>query len=279
VARGRIADEADPAELFANVLRALRNRAGLSQVDLAEKVYCSASLLSGIETGVKRAQMETVKRLDEALDAGGALIHVWATTAAGTYPSWFAQVAELEAQAVKIHEWEMRFIPGLLQTADYARAMMRSHRPRTPRSGDDDESIERDVTTRIDRQAILTRDDPPRVWFVIDEFVLHRLFGGAAVMAKQLEHLESMAEFNNVIIQILPPDATGHPGAEGPLKIIEFPDAPAVGYTEGRWSGRVIETRTMFDLAMSHFDLIRAAALPPGKSIERISEIRSSKYG
>ncbi len=271
--------ETDPISVFGNVLRALRERARLSQKQLADMVYCSASMISGIETGAKRAKLDLVQRIDKALNAGGALIHVWPITAEGTYPSWFAQIAELEAEAIKIHEWEMRYIPGLLQTADYARAVMCSNRPRPTKSGDDDESIERDVTTRIERQQILSHEDPPRAWFIIEESVLYRLMGSAAVMAKQLEHLESAAELNNVIVQVLPLDATGHSGGEGPLKIIEFSDAPSIGYTEGRWSGRIIESRDEFALAMSHFDLIRASALPPAKSVERISEIRSNKYG
>jgi transcriptional regulator with XRE-family HTH domain len=271
--------ETDPISVFGNVLRALRERAKLSQKQLADMVYCSASMISAVETGTKRAKIDMVQRIDEALNAGGALVHVWPITAEGTYPSWFAQVAELEAEATKIHEWEMRYIPGLLQTADYARAVMRSNRPRPPKSGDDDESIERDVATRIDRQDRLTCEDPPRAWFIVEESVLYRVFDGPAVMGKQLEYLASMAELNNVIIQILSLDATGHSGSEGPLKIIEFSDAPAIGYTEGRWSGRIIESRDEFALAMSHFDLIRASALPPAKSIERIAEIRSSRYG
>jgi transcriptional regulator with XRE-family HTH domain len=271
--------ETDPISVFGNVLKALRERAKFSQKQLGDMVYCSASLISAIETGTKRAKLDLVQRLDKALNAGGALIHVWPITTEGTYPSWFAQVPELEAEATKIHEWEMRYIPGLLQTADYARAVMRSNRPRPAKSGDDDESIERDVTTRIERQEILTRDDPPRAWFIIEESVFYRVLGGRAIMAKQLEHLESMSELNNVIIQMLPLDASGHSGSEGPLKIIEFSDAPPIGYTEGRWSGRIIESRDEFALAMSHFDLIRASALPPDKSIKRISEIRSSKYG
>jgi len=279
VETGGKAVETDPVLVFGKVLKALRERAGMSQKQLADMVNYSGSFISAIENGTKPAKFSLVQRLDQVLSAGGALIAVWPITTVGAYPSWFAQVAELEAEATKIHEWEMRYIPGLLQTADYAREVMCANRPRPAKSGDDDESIECDVATRIERQDILTRDDPPRVWFILEESVLYRLFGSPAVMAKQLEHLESVAELNNVIIQILPLDATGHSGAEGPLKIIEFSDSPSLGYTEGRWSGRIIETKEEFALAMSHFDLIRASALPPKRSLERIAEVRSSRYG
>jgi transcriptional regulator with XRE-family HTH domain len=269
--------ETDPILVFGKLLKALRERAGMSQKQLADMVNYSASLISAIENGTKPAKSDLVKRLDHALNAGGALLAVWPITTVGTYSAWFARIAELEVQAVKIHEWELRYIPGLLQTPDYARELMRSDRPRY-NLGDDDDSIEHDVKGRMDRQEILTCDNPPRAWFVIDESVLHRLIGSSAIMAKQLEHLEIMAEMTNIIVQILPFPARSHSGGAGPLKILEFPDAPTVGYTEGRWSGRVIETYDEVAIAMSHFDLIRASALPPEESIEFIAEFRSKKY-
>jgi Domain of unknown function (DUF5753) len=101
---------------------------------------------------------------------------VWPITTSGSYPSWFAYVAELEKEAVKIHEWELRIIPGLLQTPDYARALMRAVRPR-----DSDEKIEADVTARTDRQEIFARDNPPMAWFVLCESILCRPFGGESL--------------------------------------------------------------------------------------------------
>ena len=97
-------------------------------------------------------------------------------------------------------------------------------------------------------------------------------------MAKQLEHLESMAEMTHIIVQVLPFTVRSHSGGAGPLKILEFSDAPTVGYTEGRWSGRVIEAYDEVGVATSHFDLIRASALPPEESVKFIAEFRSRKY-
>ena len=269
--------ETDPILVFGKLLKALRERAGMSQKQVADTVHYSASFISAIENGTKPAKLDLVRRLDQALDAGGALVAVWPITTVGTYPSWFARIAELEAEAVKIHEWELRYIPGLLQTAEYARELMRSDRPRY-NVGDDEDSIERDVVARIERQEILARENPPRAWFVIDESVLHRLIGSSAVMAKQLEHLEAMAEMTHIIVQILPFSVRSHSGGTGPLKILEFSNAPTVGYTEGRGSGRVIEAYDEVGVATSHFDLIRASALPPEESVKFIAEFRSRKY-
>jgi transcriptional regulator with XRE-family HTH domain len=278
VETGGITVETDPILVFGKLLKALRERAGMSQKQLADIVNYSASLISAVETGTKPAKSDLVRRLDQALNAGGALLTVWPITTVGTYSSWFARVAELEVDAVKIHEWELRYVPGLLQTADYARELMRADRPRY-NLGDDDDSIDHDVEARMDRQKTLASDNPPRAWFVIDESVLHRLIGSSAVMAKQLEHLETMAEMTNIIIQILPYSVKSHSGGAGPLKILEFSDAPTMGYTEGRWSGRVIESYDEVAIATSHFDLIRASALPPQESVKFIAEFRSSKYG
>ena len=270
--------ETDPVLVFGKLLKALRERAGMSQKQLADTVHYSASFISAIENGTKPAKSDLVRRLDQALNAGGALLAVWPITTVGTYSSWFARIAELEAEAVKIHEWELRYVPGLLQTAEYTRELMRADRPRY-NLGDDEDSIERGVASRMERQEILARENPPRAWFVIDESVLHRLIGSVAVMAKQLEHLETVAEMTHIIVQILPFSVKSHAGGAGPLKILEFPDAPTVGYTEGRGSGRVIEAYDEVGVAMSHFDLIRASALPPEESVKFIAEFRSKNYG
>lgn len=236
-------------------------------------MYCSPSLISAIETGTKPAKLDLVERLDGELSASGALIAVWPITTTGNYPSWFARVAELEREAFKIHEWELRIIPGLLQTPDYARSIMRAVRPR-----DDDEKIERDVTTRITRQEIFASDDAPMTWFVLDESILHRPFGGSRIMRDQLTHIEKVAQTTNVVVQVMPFSATRHPGMEGPLRILEFRDSQPIWYTEGWYSGRVAETREEVSTAMTCFDLIRASALAPDESLEAIATVRGSKY-
>jgi transcriptional regulator with XRE-family HTH domain len=273
VETGGLAVETDPILVFGKLLKALRENAGLSQKQLADVVHYSASLISAIETGTKPAKYDLVKRLDDALHAGGALIAVWPITTAGTYPSWFARVAELEREAFKIHEWEMRVIPGLLQTADYARALMRAVQPR-----DDDENIEKLVMARIDRQEIFSVDDAPMAWFIIDESVLYRPLGGTRVMRKQLEHLEKTGAMTSLVIQVMPLGSVNHPGMEGPLRILEFLDSPSVWYTEGWYSGRMVETPVEVASAITCFDLIRASALPPDESMRRITSIRSERY-
>ena len=260
-------------QVFGSVLRTLREQAGLSQRELAQRVFCSPSLISAIETGTKPAELDLVERLDATLNASGVLLKVWPITTTGGYASWFAYVAELEKEACKIHEWELRTVPGLLQTPDYARALMRAVRPR-----DGDEKIEVDVSGRMERQEILTRDEPPMAWFVLDEAILHRPLGSSYVMRNQLIKLEKMAEQTNIVVQVMPFDATEHPGAEGPLRILEFSDSAPVWYTEGWYSGRMAETKEEVSSATTCFDLIRASALRPSESLQTIAQVRCSKY-
>jgi len=257
--------EIDPVRVFGNVLRVQRTRADQTQAELAALVFCSPSLISAIENGTRPAKLDLVERLDGALQSGGVLRSVWPLVSKTAYPEWFKRVAGLEAQATKIFEWEPRCVPGLLQTAEYARAIMRAGRP-----GNDDESIERDVTTRLDRQQILTRDGAPMMFFIVDESVLHRPFGGAQVMHHQLRRLADVAGFPNVILQVLPFEATDQPGADGPMRILEFDGGPSVAYTEGVGTGRVIEIPSEVAEAMTYFDRVRASALPRAASLNML---------
>jgi uncharacterized protein DUF5753 len=115
----------------------------------------------------------------------------------------------------------------------------------------------------MDRQQILAQEGASMTLFVIDESVLHRPFGGAHVMGEQLERLAAVAEWPNVIVQVLTFEATDQPGARGPMRILDFSGAPSVAYTEGvGGAGRVIEAPGEVAEALTYRDRVRAAALP-----------------
>lgn len=269
---GRCIVETDPSIVFGNLLKLLRENAGLTQKDLAEKVFCSPSLVSAIEKGHKPAKRDLVERADKHLDAKGTLLTTWPVTVNNGYST--AVIAGLEKDASKIHDWEQRFIPGLLQTRDYARCVTRSARP-----ADTDEEIDRDVNSRMNRQKILTRENPPTGWFVIEESVLYRQFGGKEVMREQLEQLLALAERPNIYLQIMKFTATGHPGAEGPLRIIEYSDSPSIRYTEGWYSGRMTEVKDEVSEGMTYFDIVRACALSFDQSRKFIETVKEERYG
>jgi len=262
---------ANALSTFGAELRAHRTRAGLSQADLAARLYISSSLEGAIENATRVPKRGLAEHCDEIFGTTGTFVRLWKLTAQQAYPSWFSQYAELETEATKIHKWELRYIPGLLQTADYARAVMRAGRPREA-----NDVIEEDVRIRIDRQDILTRKHPPMAWFVVDESDLYRPYGGEAVMREQIKRLADVAALPSVVLQVLPFTVTDHPGADGPLTMLEFDGSPPIGYAEGRGSGRLIESPAEVADAMSCYDLVRAAALPRSATLDLI-KLRSDK--
>jgi hypothetical protein len=125
----------------------------------------------------------------------------------------------------------------------------------------------------MDRQVILARDNPPLLWCVLDESVLRRPIGGPETMRGQLKRLIEAADSTNIVLQVLPFTDTEHHGADGALTILEPADGPPVAYAEGWRSGRMIESAAEVADAVMVFDLIRAAALPRGASLDLIRSI------
>ncbi len=262
-------EPSNPINTFGEELRAHRQKAGMRITDLASKLLMSDAMVGAIERGTRAARFTTAKECDEIFAMPGTFERLWRPAAASAVPSHVTPYYDLEQQATRIHKWELRCIPGLLQTADYARAIMRVGWPR-----ENDELIEDDVKTRIERQQILTRDKPPLAWFVIDEAVLHKPYGN---MPSQLQQLVKLAVLPNVIIQIMPYKVANNPGPEGPLTILEFADSPPIAYAQGRGSGRLIESADEVADAMTCYDLIRAAALRQDASLALIKQAGGSK--
>ena len=170
----------------------------------------------------------------------------------------------LETGAVSIRNFEPLLIPGLLQTADYARAMSRGG----ARELDSDE-IERRVEVRLSRQQVLLKEDRPRLWAVIDEAVTRRVVGGPAIMAAQLQQLAEAAEQGKTTLQVVPFSAGTHAGTSGPFVILGLPgpDEPDLVYVETLAGDIYLEARADVDRYTLAFDRLLAAALHPDDSI------------
>lgn len=256
---------ASPLAFFGAELRRQRVAAGMSQDDLGRAVMFSAALIGRIEMAERMPSQDFADRCDEVLDSGGFFGRFRDLVKREAFPTWFGPYVENEERASKIHSWDQRFVPGLLQTEDYARAVVRAGRPREAL-----EVLERDVAARMERQAILARQSPPLLWCVIDEAVLRRPVGGAETMREQLKRLVEAAEPQSIVLQVLPFAVTDHPGADGPLTILEFDSGPPVAYAEGWRSGRLAESAAEVADAVIVFDLIRAAALSRGASLDLV---------
>jgi transcriptional regulator with XRE-family HTH domain len=255
-------------ETFAQVLRGYREQNGLTQDQAAKKLMLSLSLYKKIEGCERRPQSDFAKRCDELFTTPNVFTLLHEAVIAEPYPEWFGPRVVHEDRASVIHEWEMRGVPGLLQTEAYARAVFRAGKPYAA-----PDAIERDVRARLERQDILTREDPPRLWIVVSEGVLRQAVGGAAVMRGQLDHLITVSESQYAVLQVLPFSADA-PGANGPAAMFEFDDSQPVAYLEGWGAGRVIEDPKEVVEITTALSMIKSCALSPADSAQLIAEIR-----
>ena len=220
-------------------LRALREQSGLSTTEAAKKLGWQASRISRIETRQSGLTAPDLRKLlDEygVEDSGyrGFLAELarrvnergWWQKYAGLIGSEYADLIGLEAEARTIRTYQQELVPGLLQTPDYARAVIRASRPT-----DTSEEVGRRAEIRMERQEILTRDDPPPARFsvVLSEGVLRRPVGGYDVTREQLEYLMRPRDRANVTVQVLPFDAGVHPSMVGPFTAMTFPDPDDLG--------------------------------------------------
>jgi transcriptional regulator with XRE-family HTH domain len=255
---------------FIEELRARREQMGLLQREFAVKAHVSLSSVKQYEAGKKRPDRKFAVWCDEFYGCPGTIERLYDGMIAESYPSWFGPRVLLEEKAARVHEWEMRGIPGLLQTRSYASAVIRACRPY-----DAHEALELDVTARIERQGILNREDPPKLWVVLGEGVLRQRAGGVRVMREQLDHLLSLAETQGIVLQVLPFAVSDAPGVDGPAAVFEFDDSPAVAYLEGWGSGRVVKNPKEVAPIATALDMIKGCALSPIESAQLITEIRS----
>jgi len=260
--------------LAAELLR-LREAAGLTQEEVAGRLEWDPSKLSRIEN----RQVGIIARdLRKLLDMYGVTDveqregyfamaregkqRAWWQSYGDVIPSEYGTLIGLETEAVTISSYGQELVPGLLQTADYARAVIRAFRP-----DDTADEITRRVEVRLARQAVLARDDPPRLWAVISEAVVRRAVGGQAVMAEQLRALASERERSVVTVQVLPFSAGEHPAMAGSFVILDFPDPePAAVYLENASSALYLERITDVQRYAGMFRFVQAAALGPKES-------------
>ena len=185
-------------------------------------------------------------------------------------PHWFEPYLSLEAAASVIRNYEVQFVPGLLQTKGYAREVIRLGYPTIT-----DEELSRRVELRMGRQRLLSRTAPPRLWVAIDEAALCRPLGGAAVMRGQIEHLIEMAELTCVTLQIVPFRAGGHSAAGGPFSILRFaePELSDVVYLEQLTSALYLEKPAELDKYLEIMERLCVQAETATDSVKFLQQI------
>ncbi|MFB9679894.1 helix-turn-helix domain-containing protein [Streptosporangium vulgare] len=255
-----------PLVLLGAELRKHRKRTGISIERLAEVIQFSASLIGFIERGQRRAGRNFMERYDEAVGAGGELVRLWEHITRSASPRWFRGWLDIEQEAHSLHTWEPLVVPGLLQTEEYARAVIRGE------PGITDRQIEKAVTARMERQEIFRRATPPLFRVVLDEGVLHRLVGSKEVMRRQLERLVEAVESPRIGIQIIPSKLGVMTGILGSFVIAQLSGSPDTAYIQSAIHGNVTDRPEDVEAIHSRYDALRAEAQPQHMSIELIRE-------
>jgi transcriptional regulator with XRE-family HTH domain len=266
---------------LARTLRQLRDNAGLTIEEVAEKLELSASTVSRMETAQVGVRARDLRDLLDTYGVAGAerdqLLQI-ARERRQQY--WWREykdlpniaVAGLEADASTIWQYSTQLVPGLLQTDSYARAVLEAIRL-DAKPGD----IERRLELRIHRQALLTSENAPEYWVVLDEAVVRRQVGGPAAMAEQLRQLIEVAKLPNVTLQLLPFGSGEHAGMDGEFTLYHYRESadPDVVYIENTGSDLYLEAPEVTRRYNKIFDHLRAAAQNPGESIRTLDSIQS----
>jgi transcriptional regulator with XRE-family HTH domain len=260
-------------------LRRLREAAGKTIDEVAQVLECSDSKVSRIENGQVSASPRDVRdmlafydvdveRREELIEfARSARKRGWWEAYSDT-PA--VPVVGLEVSANHILAYEPTLVYGLLQTQDYARAVIRAVRPELT-----SDQVERWARFRMARQELLTQDDPPEVDVILDECVLHRPVGGRAMMRNQLQHLIELTALPNLTLQILPLSAGEHSAMGGAFHVYRFtePTDPDVVYLEQTLSDLYLEDAKQVERHGAAFERLRVAALTPQRSASMLSTL------
>ncbi|MGW0177979.1 helix-turn-helix domain-containing protein [Nocardia sp. NPDC003345] len=260
-------------------LRRLREACGISREDAGDHIRGSHAKISRLELGRTRFRerdlldllrlygVEDQAELDVYLDLmRKANDPGWWQPFNDVVPQWFETYIGLEQAATTIRTYEAQFVPGLLQTEAYARAVIRL--------ANEDET-ERRVGMRMRRQEILSRASAPTVWAVVDENALRRPVGGYPVLRGQIEHLIAVSERPNVKIQVLPYSVGGHPAAGGSFSILRFPEPELADmvYMEQLTSSGYLEKKHEVEVYMTVMNKLSVIAPTPGESRDFLRKV------
>ncbi len=265
-------------------LRRLREGAGKTITEAAQWVGIKPPTVSKIENGRQAIRPTNVRLLLQLYGIGApeadTLIRLageanqrgWWASYGDTVPDWFRNFVGLEADASEINGYDSELVPGQLQTAEYAEAVILAAHPNTTR-----DELQRLVTFRHERQERLAGSTPPRLHFVLNEAVLRRPVGGAEAFRQQLDHLTEMAHLPHVDLQVLPFSAGPHVAMGQTFRVVRFPGDEAgldFVYLENDRGALYLERPADVDRFQTIFTQLTAAALPSGETSKFLARVR-----
>ncbi|KUH39292.1 helix-turn-helix domain-containing protein [Streptomyces kanasensis] len=264
-------DDESGAAVVATVGRQLKLRreaAGLRAAELGDLIGYGEDLVYKVEAGKRIPRPEYLDKVDRVLKASGLIAAMKKDVEEVRYPKKVRDLAKLEARAVELLSYGDHNLHGLLQTEEYARALLGTRRPTLTC-----DELERALAARMARQGIFSRTPPPDMSFVLEEVTLRRPIGGTIVQHRQLEQLLELGRLPNVDIQVMPTDRWDHPGTGGRIQVLKFDDGAAVGRADEEFGGRPVSTPKHVRVLELRYGIIRAQALTPRESLALIEEV------
>ena len=266
---------ASPLHFFGAEVRRAREAAGMTLADLGAVVPCDASTVSKIEAGQLRPTERFVAACIETfppLEWLGRFYEESQLWGDGAIPRWFEDWLNAEREATTLRIWQPLLVPGLLQTADYARALFLGGL-----LNPSEDAIDQLVAARLARQSIFDRPDPPNLWIVLDEAVLHRLIGTPKTMYDQLLQVADMSMRSYICAQVVPASTGAHAGLAGSFYIASVRGKPDLLYMDAV-EGVTIERSALVRKATIEFDLVRSDALARNASRDLILKVAEERW-
>jgi transcriptional regulator with XRE-family HTH domain len=270
--------------LLGSQLRRLREAKEITREDAGYAIRASESKISRMELGRVSfkerdvADLLSLYGIDDAQERESLLGLVreanksgWWHSFSDAMPNWFQTFVGLEEAASLVRTYEVQFIPGLLQTEEYARAIMNLNRPGLAK-----DEVDRRINLRMRRQKLLEDGSGPRLWAIIDEAALRRPVGGPKVMKGQIQKLIDASELPNVVVQVMPFRFGGHAAESGAFTILRFPDDDVsdVVYIEQLTSALYLDKRDDVDQYIQVMERLSVDSQPPETTPDLLAEIR-----
>jgi DNA-binding XRE family transcriptional regulator len=255
-----------------DALREARHKVGLSSDELGDKLGYSGATIRSVESGHRTPKLELAKGADEFFGYPGFFAMMEERLRDLPFPVSYRPFVPHEKAARVLRIFEPTVVTGLLQTPEYARGVLAAR----PHASEDE--VENLLAARLARQEILSGDDPPLVYVLLDEAVLHRQVGTAEVMRDQLSYLVEASRRVNVTLQVIPFSVGPHIGLQGGFTIAETPDSPVIVFLDNVADGQVSENEETVAQVTQRFDALRAEALPKGASRDLIGKVAEERW-
>ncbi|SDL12944.1 helix-turn-helix domain-containing protein [Streptomyces indicus] len=268
-ARKRPQKNASVMKMVGAQVACLRQAAGLTQRDLAERVLVAETTVASIEQGRRALMPDLARSVDQLLGTGGVLAAAVANMPeVDLFPLWAEQYIQHEREAISLSWYDCVVMPGLLQTEDCVRAVLRNRVPAY-----DEDEIAAKTAARMDRQEILHRKVPPTLSFVVWEPVLRLGFCDEPTREGQLRHMLECAQLPGLSLQILPLDAPAHAGLNGAFTLLETPHHQHLAYTESQRGSHWVSDADGVSILARKYAMLRSQAVSPEASRGLLSRL------